>query len=362
MVKGSVYATGILQIEEASNTAGPSQPSFCGTLNSNRCEVNTTAVTLFIEFASDYCIQGFLRLCCVSSHTITLSNRPTCGLSFHRATMPLTTQTAICLIAALLLVGSNGHDCHGQSFSTPIGYTTLSIQPAWQVLSISLPKPSVLEGTILSSNSTPTARIETSLTSSSTVSALVVSKKYFLEVTGPGMPSEAEDVGHRFEVDVVTTVAANNATIYLDSGSSLNTGAVPDLTGLTFLIRPHTTLADVFGGGANPPRLTGATFMEDADEVQFYNDAGTLDAYWLYVNSSVYQWRSGNDPTDLSDHSGLAIPPGTGIIVYRQPRTGTSGLFIPVTCAPRHFASPFERAIISPAILPLSTLHPFSAR
>lgn len=125
-------------------------------------------------------------------------------------------------------------------------------------------------------------------------------------------------------------IESNTAnTLTLSTGSG-NTSA---LTGDSFRIYKHNTLASVFGADPTVNGFQGGLDADNSDQVILYN--GTSFNAYFYKNqdipdfldpNDIIGWVSAtNDEVDLSD---LVLPPNKGVIVLR--RSTASDFEIPV--------------------------------
>lgn len=142
---------------------------------------------------------------------------------------------------------------------------------------------------------------------------------YYIEViANPEGQSDANN-GERFEVDEAATAAGANATLVLDAASPLNTavGAFGALAGHRIALRPHWTLATLFGTGLGATQLNSATSSASADQVLAWNGT-SWSTYWFRQNSAgtVREWR--NTATGTANQDNALIPSGVGIFFVRR--------------------------------------------
>ena len=224
------------------------------------------------------------------------------------------------LLSAIAALSSLGF-MHGQPHSSTVGitgFTSVTLNVGYNPVSISLLNRSAFVGAV----ATPTGQTGGVLTLSGEDlnfnNLLTLGKAYYLEVRSAG-----ENAGDRFEVDVAATKASANAQVTLLASSPTNTATpIPDLSGLSVVIREHITLSKIFGGVGNV-LLQGAAAAALADQVLFFDNAtNSYVTYWLRVDNggAIVEWRS-LTPSDTTDYSSLPIRPGVGVFVFRQSAT-----------------------------------------
>jgi len=204
-----------------------------------------------------------------------------------------------------------------------VGFTSLVLNPGYNAVAISLLNLDVIRGRIANPDGVSGNVVMTTSTGVNLGAALKASKQYYLEVVGESV-NNLGYVGERFEVDVAATIASANATITLKTSSPTNTiSPVPDLSDYGFVVREHVTMAQVFGGTGNV-KLSGSGLASSSDQVLFFDNAtGGFTTYWFRANAQAtdVSWRSTTDG-DTTDYSNMAIRPGIGLFVYRQPSAG----------------------------------------
>ncbi len=144
---------------------------------------------------------------------------------------------------------------------------------------------------------------------------IVGTSPYYIEVTGHSDGVTTGLVGERFEVNETGTSSSANNTLALDGASPLNTAAGADfssLSGYRITVRPHWTLAALFGTGTGTD-LNASTNVNNADQV----------LAWSGGSFSIYYFRSGTTPhwrnlaTGTTSQDQAIIPPGVGIYFRR---------------------------------------------
>lgn len=148
---------------------------------------------------------------------------------------------------------------------------------------------------------------------------------YYLEVLGHVDGTTLTMVGHRFEIDEAATRAVAKAgVVVLDSASRFNTApaaAIASLVNHRVTVRPHWTLASLFGTGLGA-RFNAAASVATADQVLAW-DGSAFTVYYLR-SGDVPQWR--NIATGPANQDDAIVPPGVGVYVKRQ--AGTVSLSI----------------------------------
>jgi hypothetical protein len=146
--------------------------------------------------------------------------------------------------------------------------------------------------------------------------SLADGESYYAEVVASVSGVSTAMVGHRFEVDEVATRAATAGKVVLDLGSPLNTAGAAAVAGLTdyrIVVRPHWTLASLFGSGATA-KLNAALSASAADQVLAWDGLG-FSVYYLRSGATP-QWR--NVATGTANQDGAILPPGTGLYLRRR--------------------------------------------
>ncbi|HSI20186.1 MAG TPA: hypothetical protein VLA04_00545, partial [Verrucomicrobiae bacterium] len=245
---------------------------------------------------------------------------PTTGSSLPPMNARPTLRPSLCALTALMVLGF-GFNASAQSVATtPVGAMTYTF-PANTTVSVGIPlvRPAVFTGVVSSGNTTS---ISFSTAGLNLATAIPVGSFYYIEVVGHSDNVTTTHVGDRFEVDETTTTVAANGVLSIDAASNLNTatGDFSSLVGYKIVIRPHWTLAALFGTGNGATGLTSSTTFSSADQVLSWDGAG-WSTYWFRQNSAgtVKEWR--NTATSTTNQDNTLIPPGVG--VYFKKLTST---------------------------------------
>lgn len=221
-------------------------------------------------------------------------------------------RSPLCALTALLTFGL-GFDAYAQSVSTtPVGAMSYSF-PANTTVSVGIPlvRPAVFTGVVSSGNATTVSFSTAGLNLGTVITA---GNFYYIEIVGHSDNVTTAHVGERFEVDEASTTTTANGVLTIDTASALNTatGDYSSLVGYKIVIRPHWTLASLFGTGTGATGLTSATTFSSADQVLSWDGSG-WSTYWFRQNSAgtVKEWR--NTATSTTNQDNTLIPPGVGV-------------------------------------------------
>ena len=131
---------------------------------------------------------------------------------------------------------------------------------------------------------------------------------HFVEITsGPGAGTQ---------YDITGTVASTKT---LNLGDPL---LATIISGASYKIRPHFTIAGVFGPTVNTPTgLTGATSSGNADQIQLWRNGGFATYYYSTGGLAGIGWRQFGVGGDASN---TVIYPDDGIIIAFTHTTGVS--------------------------------------
>lgn len=232
---------------------------------------------------------------------------------------------AFLLAAFFAAASTQGISMAAEVSTDPVGMTKIHLDEGYNMVSVSLLNPIVFSGVVLQTSTSPGSVITVSGSNVNVGGQLDASKAYYAE-TVADTGGAADFIGDRFEVDVASTKTAANATIVIQGASATNTiNPLPNLAGARIIVRPHVTLAQIFGGLGNM-KLKGASSAGSADQVMFWSNQGVkYISYWLRsnVSGSIVQWRLLENSSDLTDYSSLPIPPGVGLFVLRQTGAGS---------------------------------------
>jgi hypothetical protein len=182
---------------------------------------------------------------------------------------------------------------------------------------IALVKPAWLKGTIgavdtkglrLQDKNIPVASLSNSL-QWETVPA-------YLEISSS--PADPKLVGERYEVDVSSNPSANQGWIRLKAAVSNTRQDLPaGLAGATYSVRPHWTLANVFGTSAQTFVRSGRT-SSSADEVQLANPlSGNLEGFFLSNDPISKGWRHSRNRQG-PEQANVLILPGSGLLIHAK--------------------------------------------
>ncbi|MGF1656608.1 MAG: hypothetical protein ACFCU3_06475 [Verrucomicrobiales bacterium] len=143
---------------------------------------------------------------------------------------------------------------------------------------------------------------------------LLSNDSYYLEIHNPeGLE------GHRFDIDVAATQQASTNSIVLSTaaGNHNTLQAIPSLAGASFHLRPHWTLAKIFGTGMSGATMDSSADFSQADQVWVWIGR-RVSVFWFRQNSAntIRNWR--NVDTGITNQDGFVIPPGDAVMVKRQ--------------------------------------------
>ncbi len=221
--------------------------------------------------------------------------------------------------AVAVAFGAAPQTSFGQTTSatTPVGFVTMSVSgtggtkpTAYTFTSLGLVNPIAFQSTTTTSVGGTTTIADTSATwannayNSSTAGA---PPTHFVEIlSGPAAGSM---------YDIVTTDGTGKS---LTVSPTLAAGVT---AGVSYAIRPHWTLATVFG--ATNQNGLAAGDITTADQIQLFRNGGYLTYY--YQATGVFGgagWRKTGD--SFADVSATVIYPDDGIVIARKLSTATS--------------------------------------
>jgi hypothetical protein len=200
--------------------------------------------------------------------------------------------------------------------TVPVGVMTYSFS-ANSTASVGIPllRPAIFSGVVTSASTGSIAFTSPGLNLATLISA---GSSYYLEVTGHSDGVTKAYVGDRLEINEATTITSASGVAAIDTLSNINTtsGTLDFLIGYNVTIRPHWTLAALFGTGAGATGLNSSTTFSSSDQVLAWNGGG-WSTYWFRQNSagSIKEWR--NTATGTVNQDGAVIPPGVGIYVKK---------------------------------------------
>ena len=215
------------------------------------------------------------------------------------------------LLGVLIALGTVAS---GQTGSQPVGVISYSVgENSTIAIGMPLLRPAVVAGSVAAVNG---ATLVLAAGTAEQAVSLADGESYYVEVVASASGASAAMVGHRFEVDEVATRAATAGKVVLDLGSPLNTAGAAAVAGLTdyrIVVRPHWTLASLFGSGATA-KLNAALSASAADQVLAWDGLG-FSVYYLRSGATP-QWR--NVATGTANQDGAILPPGTGLYLRRR--------------------------------------------
>ena|GEM_PF-1445921 len=191
-----------------------------------------------------------------------------------------------------------------------------------RMISVGVPlvRPAVAAGIVESVDSGGITIVNGEGTPQTFTRNLLEGSSYYLEVVSHRDGSSSTALGHRFEIDESATKAQSAGKVVLGD-SHLNTLEKSNLAiivGHRVVVRPHWTLAGVFGTGT-ASSLNSAINPAEADQVYFSTAKG-LSVFYFRDGVSP-QWRS--LATGPVNQDGAIIPPGVGVFFKRQKNGAT---------------------------------------
>ena len=217
------------------------------------------------------------------------------------------------------LVGASSAFAATSATTDPVGIQTISVGRGTQNIGLPLLRPAIAGLVQITEQSGNT--ITTASTDVNFATALESGKPYYLEIVADSSSNrEISLVGDRFDINSKATVDSANGDIYLlpDSPNNTVAGAIPNLVGYSFLVRPHHTLASVFGTNKTARLATANGTKAPADRVFIQKPDSDSNLVYNLVKTGTTgtsEWRMvGGDTTSFND---LTIAPGTGVQVTR---------------------------------------------
>lgn len=220
--------------------------------------------------------------------------------------------TILCLGAATALQA-------GESVTDPLGGVSYNFPPQSQTsLGVPILRPPLRIDVL--TNGILTAATLTNATN--LAQDIPAGSRCYLEIIGPSSAGSNAPIGARFEIDVSTTRLMANNIVSINPASALTTPGtnLADCVGCRVAIRPHWTLATLFGTGSAAPGLQGSTTIKTADQVHFWTGQG-VSVFWFRSNAAgtSKQWRNAATGAIVQDDT--VIPPGVGVIFQRSGAT-----------------------------------------
>ncbi len=138
----------------------------------------------------------------------------------------------------------------------------------------------------------------------------------YLEISSS--PADPKLVGERYEVDVSSNPSSNQGWIRLKVAVSNTRRDLPaGLVGAAYSVRPHWTLANVFGTSARPFVRPGRS-TSSADEVQLAQPlSGNLEGFFLSNDPIARGWRLSRNRQG-PEQANVLILPGSGLLIHAK--------------------------------------------
>lgn len=224
-----------------------------------------------------------------------------------------------CPLALLALV--LGSSLRAQDVASVVGTVAFPVGEN-RMISVGVPlvRPAVAAGVVELVDSGGVTLINGEGTPQAVAANLLEGSSYYIEVVGHRDGSSSTALGHRFEIDEPATKAQSAGKIVLGD-SHLNTlekNSLALIVGHRVVVRPHWTLAGIFGTGTSSP-LNSSVNPAEADQVYFSTAKG-LSVFYFRGGVSP-QWRS--MATGPVNQDGAIIPPGVGVFFKRQKNAAT---------------------------------------
>ena len=198
----------------------------------------------------------------------------------------------------------------------PVGFTTLTVtrpntsSRSFTYLSLNMFRPTAFRS-VVPTGGVSAAGSNTTLTfaaNSFTANQFAgTGNAHFLEITNGTSAGVLADIVS----NTTNTITLNeDVAQYLAAGTS------------TIKVRPHWTFSTAFGATNSAGFLAGTA--STGDTVSLINPAN--GAYTIYYFSATNnRWQTGLS----TDASGVTIPEGTAIVVFRRPGNGSFSWFVP---------------------------------
>ena len=182
---------------------------------------------------------------------------------------------------------------------------------------IALVKPAWLKGTIGAVDAVGLRLQDKNIPASSLTNPLQWETfPAYLEISSS--PADPKLIGERYEVDVSSNPSANQGWIRLKVAVPNTRQDLPaGLAGAAYCVRPHWTLANVFGTSAQTFVRSGRT-LSSADEVQLANPlSGNLESFFLSNDPIARGWRLSRNRQG-PEQSNVLILPGSGVLLHAK--------------------------------------------
>ena len=182
---------------------------------------------------------------------------------------------------------------------------------------IALVKPAWLKGTIGAVDATGLRLQDKNITVASLSNPLQwETVPAYLEISSS--PADPKLIGERYEVDVSSNPSSNQGWIRLKVAVSNTRRDLPaGLAGAAYSVRPHWTLANVFGTSARPFVRPGRS-TSSADEVQLAQPlSGNLEGFFLSNDPIARGWRLSRNRQG-PEQGKVLILPGSGLLIHAK--------------------------------------------
>lgn len=182
---------------------------------------------------------------------------------------------------------------------------------------IALVKPAWLKGTIGAVDATGLRLQDKNITVASLSNPLQwETVPAYLEISSS--PADPKLIGERYEVDVSSNPSSNQGWIRLKVAVSNTRRDLPaGLAGAAYSVRPHWTLANVFGTSARPFVRPGRS-TSSADEVQLAQPlSGNLEGFFLSNDPIARGWRLSRNRQG-PEQGNVLILPGSGLLIHAK--------------------------------------------
>jgi len=182
---------------------------------------------------------------------------------------------------------------------------------------VALVKPAWLTGTIGAVDGAGLRVQDPALAGSPSAAPLTwENQPAYLEISQA--PSQPSFVGERYEIEVSANPSANQGWIRLKTAPTNTRRDLPaGLVGASYAVRPHWTLANLFGTSGRSFLRPGRT-SSSADEVQITDPgSGVPENYFISSEPSAPGWRLSRNRRG-PEQSQVVIPPGAAFILQAR--------------------------------------------
>lgn len=249
------------------------------------------------------------------------------------------TKTIFWALASAASCGLTAGTALGQDAASVVGVVSYPVGE-YRMIPVGVPlmRPAVAAGVVEAVDSEGITLVNAEGVRQTLASVLQPGSSYYVEVIRHREGVASDAIGHRIEVDERVSAAQASGKIAVED-SALNTLIKNNLASIVnhrIVIRPHWTLATVFGTGATAG-MNSATSPAEADQVYFSTAKG-LTVYYFRKGTEP-QWRS--LATGPANQDNAIIPPGVGVFFKRQKSSAT------FTVAGEVRSGPFVRSPVS---------------